>query len=563
MGGSSYTYLWSPGGYTTSTVNDLAAGTYSVTVVDMSGCSATAVVSVAGSSGISATGEAQSTTCGLSNGTASVSATGADEYTYMWSNGATASSLTNLSTGTYSVTVTGDNSCTATATVQVGGSMAVIASIAVTHETCAECNDGKATVTAQGANSYTYLWSTGATTPIIQDLSPGSYSVTVMGDNGCTAIRSAVINAFGCEEISLDANVINPVCHSATGTISITPTGGTAPYTFIWSQGATTGEVEVVAGAYSVTITDDNGCTTSESYTVSEPSALQLTSEIAHESCWEACDGSIFVIASGGTGEITYHWGAFGQAPSLTDLCPQTYPLTITDENNCTLTDTFAIDPGLQLLAAIEGTIEICEGDSAILLATGAFDSLIWSTGATSPTIEWSTPGPISVILYKGSCSDTAQVTTEVFPLPDFTIEENSGTLTAAITEGSAPFSYQWSTGDITEAITVTTSGTYSLTITDANGCRSSSDIEVIITSTHESSLQAIKVFPNPAAEVLFIEPFDAGSSYYLIDALGRRSRLADGGDYLSIRPYPSGTYLLQIIAATGASRTVVVVISK
>ena len=268
-GTSPYTYLWSNGASTSSATN-IAAGSYTVTVTDKNGCTASATVTINNVSGPTATSNETDASCGNSNGTATVTATGGTSpYTYLWSNGASTSSATVLAAGNYSVTVTDKNGCTASATVTINNVSGPSATASATDASCGNSN-GSATVTATGGTSpYTYLWSNGASTSSATALAAGNYTVTVTDKNGCTASATVTINNVSGP--SATASGTDATCGNSNGTATVTATGGTSPYTYLWSNGASTSSAtNMAAGNYSVTLTDANGCTASASVNIND-----------------------------------------------------------------------------------------------------------------------------------------------------------------------------------------------------------------------------------------------------------------------------------------------------
>ncbi|MBL7787894.1 MAG: SprB repeat-containing protein, partial [Chitinophagales bacterium] len=217
------------------------------------------------------------TTNSGSDGTASVNATGGTSpYTYLWSSGETASSISGKTAGTYSVTVTDNNGCSdqCTTTIQEPGCN-LSATTTGTDVSCNGGSDGTANVTASGNLSpVTYLWSNGETTASISGLTAGTYSVTVTENATCTAVTSYTVNeptalSVVCSKTDVTTN------GGSDGTASVNATGGTSPYTYLWSSGETASSISgKTAGTYSVTVTDNNGCTVTCSSTINEPGAL-------------------------------------------------------------------------------------------------------------------------------------------------------------------------------------------------------------------------------------------------------------------------------------------------
>nr|MBK9652452.1 T9SS type A sorting domain-containing protein [Bacteroidota bacterium] len=201
-------------------------------------------------------------TCGNCNGTATVNGSGGTQpYAYLWNNGAVGSTATGLCAGTYTVTVTDKRGCTATTMVVVNGSAnLMVCEVKRVHKiTCFGGNDGALVVNvANGVAPYTYAWSNGATTQVNMGLTAGHYQVTVTGANGCTSYCKFTICApdpLICNTTKQDATC------NCEGSATVTATGGTAPYTYLWSTGQITASIDkLCAGKYEVTVTDASGC---------------------------------------------------------------------------------------------------------------------------------------------------------------------------------------------------------------------------------------------------------------------------------------------------------------
>jgi hypothetical protein len=211
------------------------------------------------------------------------------------SNGTTTASNNNLIAGNYTVTVTDDHGCTATTSVTITEPTLLMATIsASTNVSCFGGNNGSATVTAAGGVApYTYNWSNGTTTAVNSHLIAGTYTVTVTDDHGCTATTSVTITELTAT-ISASTNVS---CFSGNdGSATVTAAGGVAPYTYNWSNGTTTAtNNNLIAGTYTVTVTDDHGCTATTLLCSRLPSALQQTTFSYRCFRWRGNDGSATV----------------------------------------------------------------------------------------------------------------------------------------------------------------------------------------------------------------------------------------------------------------------------
>jgi hypothetical protein len=372
-----YTYSWTgPNGYTASIedISGLAAGNYTVTVTEANGCAKTSTITV------SAPAEAINVTAsitdenpfGAANGAIDVSVTGGTSpYTYSWSNGVTTQDLTGLSAGTYRVTVTDANGCTSIKyfTVnRIGGPLDVSALIK-TDLLCAGGSTGTVDLEIIGGTTpYTYTWSNGATSQDLSGLPAGTYSVTIT-DAASNSVSTSVEITGPAAALSATATSVNPTCAGAsTGSIDVTPQGGTAPYTYSWNTGATTQDLtNVPAGSYNVIITDANGCTTTVSRTLTAPAVLVLTGTSTNSTCG-AANGTIDLTVSGGTPGYTYAWSNGATTQDLSDLAPGTYTVVVTDAAGCKQGKSFTISNSCLGLAKTISSSPVNNGDGTYTL---------------------------------------------------------------------------------------------------------------------------------------------------------------------------------------------------
>ncbi|MBL0051111.1 MAG: T9SS type A sorting domain-containing protein [Bacteroidetes bacterium] len=486
-GTPSYTYMWS-NGKTTSSNNNLSAGTYTATVTDANGCTATCSYTVTQPTLLVASCSGTNVTCkGASTGSAAVVASGGTApYTYLWSNGKTTASNNGLSAGTYTATVTDSKGCTAKCSYTVTEPTYVVATCTGTNVNCYGGNNGSASVTASGGTpSYTYMWSNGKTTSSNSNLSAGTYTATVTDANGCTATCSYTVTQPTL--LVATCSGTNVTCKGAsTGSAAVVASGGTAPYTYLWSNGKTTASNNgLSAGTYTATVTDSKGCTAKCSYTVTEPTYVVATCSGTNVNCYGGNNGSASVTASGGTPSYTYLWSNGKTTSSNSNLSAGTYTATVTDANGCTATCSYTVTQPTLLVATCSGTNVTCKGastGSAAVVASGgtAPYTYLWSNGKTTASNNGLSAGTYTATVTdsKGCTAKCSYTVTE----PSYVVATcsgtnvncyggNNGSASVTASGGTPSYTYMWSNGKTTSSNSNLSAGTYTATVTDANGC--------------------------------------------------------------------------------------------
>ncbi|MEO5642494.1 MAG: T9SS type A sorting domain-containing protein, partial [Bacteroidia bacterium] len=210
------------------------------------------------------------------------------------------------------------------------------------------CNgggNGTASLTVNGGVSpYSYSWSNSATTQNISALTVGTYTVLITDNNGCTQTSSVTITAPSA--VTAAASSTNVNCNGGgNGTASLTVNGGVSPYSYSWSNSATTQNISALtAGTYTVLITDNNGCTQTETVIITSPSAITSTSISTDASCGVCADGTVDLTVNGGNPSYTYSWSNSAATEDLNGLLPGTYYVTITDASGCQHTDSVLVN---------------------------------------------------------------------------------------------------------------------------------------------------------------------------------------------------------------------------
>lgn len=468
-------------------------GNYQVVVTDsLNGCTSTAAIVVIQNPTLTAAATVgQNVGCfGSSNGSASVAAAGGNSsFTYQWSNSASTASVTGLIAGTYTVTVNDGNNCTATASVVITQPTQLAANASATPQTSNGSSDGSATAAPTGGTTpYTYKWSNAEITATITGLLPGSYTVTVTDGNNCTSVQTVNVNAFNCT-IQAAVNAQNVTCFDASnGTASVTTTNATPPFSYNWSTAATTPSISGLApGQYSVTVTDGNNCPSQLTFAITQPNALNVNATSTDASGPSAADGTATAGSTGGTPTYTYEWNTSATTPGITGLAAGVYTVTVTDANNCSATQTVTVSfLNCTLTTAFSNANPTCNGsangEATVAVSSGTTPfTYLWSNDESTPTITGLVAGTYTVtVTDDNGCSITAQTTlTQPTALslsipasvnPDCPNAVN-GSITADATGGTGTLAYQWNNGQTSATAINLAVGTYTVVVTDANGC--------------------------------------------------------------------------------------------
>jgi uncharacterized repeat protein (TIGR01451 family) len=440
-------------------------------------------------------------------GAASASVSGGTApYTYEWYRISSAAIVgttvpISLPAGVYGLTVTdaagckyGTKASPVFDTVQYFSPFSI--SVAATP---ANCNNGTATVTVSpGATlPISCNWSNGANTASLTALHAGLYGVTVTDALGCvsgmplgtaTMGFSNTVTVPQAYAISVPLTATPASCAATDGAVTATPSGGTAPYTYLWNNGATTQtQTGIPTGFYEVLVTDANGCTGIGTGTglVSSPSPLTVTSSASPSLC-TIPSGNATVTASGGLPPYSIQWYTTPAhtGTTATGLAAGTYTYKVTDASGCSITSTVTVPPVNSINTNFSAIPAACSSSTGTLMVTPtggvAPYTYFWNTGATAPSLAGAAPGTYTVTITDNmSCKVTAAhvlpsnspVGAGVLTIPASCILSNDGSIIATPFGGSAPYAYGWSSGGTTSAITGLTYGPYWLNVTDASGC--------------------------------------------------------------------------------------------
>ncbi|MEN9302078.1 MAG: hypothetical protein RL264_507 [Bacteroidota bacterium] len=440
-GTGNLSYSWSPTGGNAAAATGLGAGNYVVTVQDANQCQTTINVTVPSNGGptITNTVVGNADCLNANSGTITVSASGGTgSLNYSLNNGTPQSSgtFTGLSAGNYTVTVSDANNCSATATVTLTAPTPIqLAQGTILPASCGQNNGSATVIVNNGSGNYSYTWTpTGGTTATASGLAPGSYSVNVVDNgNGCTASLAFTITAVGGPDISITAQN-NPTCFNGTnGSVVVSATGGTAPYTYQANSGtpqASNTLNGLGAGNYTITVYDANQCSSLLNITLIQPTQLNALPGTTATIC-AGQSAPLTASGSGGVGPYTYDWsnGLTGNNPTVTPSTTTTYTLSVTDANNCLATSTVVITVvPIPTASASPVSVTGTEPFSVTFTNTSSnATSYVWDFGnGSSQTVNttasisntYLAAGTYTVVLTAsaGSCSSTWNGTVIVTP---------------------------------------------------------------------------------------------------------------------------------------------------
>lgn len=336
-GTTPYQYNWSSGNG-----SNLAAGVYSVTVSDANNCTVVKTDTVKQPALLVLNSTKGNVTCGSNNnGFITLTTSGGNGgNSFVWNDNDFSSSRNNLSAGNYSVTVTDSKGCTAerkdtivqTASLNVGGTTDSVS--------CYGGNNGSINVMATGGSgTFNYTWSGNLNGANPVNLSAGNYTVTVDDGNGCTGTNSFTVAQP--DSISLSSTINDANCYGGNGSIVLSALGGTGTLTATWQNALN--PANLPAGTYSVTVTDANNCSTTETFTIAQPDSLSLNAQITNVTTANGSDGAIVLNVSGGSPNYDFDWGNNIISKDRSNLTAGSYTVTVTDDKGCTLNRTFVV----------------------------------------------------------------------------------------------------------------------------------------------------------------------------------------------------------------------------
>ena len=435
---------------------------------------------------------------------------------YLWSDGSDGVSLIATGPGTYGLTVTDDTGCFGVASFEVGGFPTVDLQIIGSLSIC----DGEVTGLAATPGFDNYSWSNGGSMETIVVATSGVYNVSVVDDNNCVITTSVMVEAE--EEVIPMISGPTAICIGGTGSLTLSNN-----YTaYEWSDNSSGTELPISEpGIYSVTVTNDGGCTGIANYTVGAGTNLQIQGTGATEVCSEGQPILLGLINA----YTDYEWSTGGTQTTITINTPGNYSVTVTDEAACTGTTNFTI-ADLEIPMTTE-TINLCSGEM--------FNGVVYTE---NDQVD------LNLSSYQG-CDSIHQVNLIVAPeiIVNFQTTgacSGQGFIATEVAGGSGGFTYLWNTGAVTSDLSTVPSGTYSLTITDVAGCTQTATTNIDAGTPINFDFELENVSCENEEDGSVVLEILSGTPPYEVN-------WSNGETGLSLENLPVGDYVFEIVDAT------------
>ncbi len=501
-----YTYKWNTNpAQTTANVSGLAPGDYTVEVSEK-GCTASKTVTIKQPEKIAITMTTTPATCKAADGSATAQVTGGTgSYQYSWNTNPvqTTQTAANLLPGSYTVTITDANNCSETKSVVVEKKGSLVATITGVDEKCGLRN-GSVTITAIGG--ITYYWNTTPvqTTSTAVDLPAGTYVGTVEDAKGCAATSTVTIKNI--TTISVEVTGTPALCKSASGTATVKPTVGEAPFTYKWNTTpvqTTQTATNLAPGKYSCEVTDKTGCKINLEMEIKAIIKTLTATTATVKSICTANNGTAEVTPTSGDGPYAYLWNTNETSQKIINLAPGNYWVEFFDKNGCI--GKFDVPVGnkidsVKIVPVV--TNETCTNKNGKITTTVSGGTIPYKfdwNGINTPTQNLAniSAGDYTLVVTDANgCigKNTSTVKNIVKIEVASTIvsdhcDQGIGSITLEPKSGQAPYTYLWNTLDTTKTIDSLKEGNYTATVKDALGCENTTLYSVTNINDHFNGL--------------------------------------------------------------------------
>jgi hypothetical protein len=363
----------------------LQTGTIGYTIKGSTGCVISGVVEVPNRPELITDVSYSNTTCfGSCDGAIELTPSGgASPYYISWSNGLRTSAIDQLCKGSFTYSIADKNKCRITGSVDITSPEMIQIQSTKTDPSCYNFSDGEISVVSSGGTgNHNFTWSNGATTSSITGLDDDDYTITVTDENNCAASQVIALT-HPAPLLITNLSVINPSCPSTEdGSINFDIQGGTADYSFVWNDNITTQQrTQLPSGDFDVTVTDSHGCVLSKEFSLSLPGMLEIVNVAMIEpTCNGDENGSVSLEVVGGAKPYTYVWNNQSTIEDIELLAAGVYEINVNDSKGCSLSSTFTLnDPPVPLILGIPETILICTHSQAVAQPEGTWSTYEWS----------------------------------------------------------------------------------------------------------------------------------------------------------------------------------------
>ncbi len=495
--------IWSTGS-TSTTIENLAADTYTVTMTDNTGCSVSESFVIAEKDSIGITIDSlvlpvchdDTTSLLIVSGTG-----GTAPYSYFWPNDIAGDTITQLGSGTYQATIVDANSCVDSVVVEIPAVDSLEVRVSeIIHVDCYGDATGSILLNAVGGHGsqYEYFWEDGLINPLNTNLSAGFYAVYVIDSLGCGVADTFEILQNSL--INLDLNITNETQAGLNdGSVTVLPSGGSGTYSFTWSTGDNTDQItDLSPGLYSIIVEDDLGCSVDTSFVVNSGDCnLTITGQESNVSCANGNDGSVILSIDNGVAPYSFEFSANISNEnidglSLINLASDSYTITIEDGAGCIASAEFSITQPLEPSLTIDATNISCNGaeDGSLVFNYESLTQPITYqiNGILNGSLDNLPEGEYMITLIDAnSCTidgigiieEPTELSIELIDVIDASCPSSvDGRIEVLGNGGTGEYMYTWDIEATSPSVTVGASS-YSVTLTDANMCSTSLLVEV------------------------------------------------------------------------------------
>ena len=582
-GTTPYSYSWSYGSATTSSLSGLAAGSYTCTVTDDHGCTTQKTFTITQPAALQvAATQSNDVRCnGGTDGDIQLTAIGGTgSLSYAWDHGANGAAIANLTAGPYTCTVTDANGCATTTSASINEPAAIQVSVLAADVRCNGGATGVASLLATGGTgTFNVQWSTGGTADTETGLAAGTYGVTIADQNGCTAQESVTINEPPVLTIT-NFSTTNITCFGANdGSAAVQAVGGVPPYDYVWNGSATDSSTvrQMAPGSNTLIVRDRNACEVNQLFILSQPLPLQLAVQSSAATCGQS-NGMAQATVANASGALAYNWSNGMAGEVLNAAAPGLYTVSATDAQGCSVSESVIIQDFAAPIVIPSVTNVSCSGSStgAVVLditAAAPVQSVSWSNGAVSPSLNQVVAGTYAFTVQDANgCETTGSVTIgEPAPVQLTAVVSGadggaSGAVDLTVSAANSGYTFSWSNGALTEDIAGLIPGDYTVIATSDAGCTATLTVVVgSYTGTTSPDVvpeSGIAVFPNPNNGNFVVRVAQSGT-YQLYSEVGQLIKTItiqnDSPEKVTLEDQPRGVYFLHNLSERRTSVTRIV----